>query len=67
MGQLEPSYNNPFPISLYFAEKFSREYEVYVCPFCITLFSKRTGVYIEHSICPNLGPDKTDKTKGGIT
>jgi hypothetical protein len=37
-----------YPMSNYLAEKFSRYYEVYVCPYGLSLYNRRTGMYVEH-------------------
>ena len=50
---------NNYPLSSYLAEKFARYYEVYVCPYGLSLYNKRTGVYIEH--CPVFVDKKEQK------
>jgi hypothetical protein len=45
MSKFEP---NSYPLSSYLAEKFNRTFEIYVCPYTISLYSKRTGTFIEY-------------------
>ncbi len=45
MSKFEP---NSYPLSTYLAEKFVRSFEIYVSPNIMSLYSKRTGTFIEY-------------------
>lgn len=48
----EDSNRLKYTFSRYVAEQFSERYEVYVCPYYISVYSKKTGVYTERTCAP---------------